>query len=201
MRSGNRASGYPGRPHATTRRREGRAIEPDRKETQNTRDLLAELAQQPDTLFRAPFRMQYAALCYRRGFEGVEVLLVTTRASGRWIIPKGWPIDDKPPHKVAAQEAFEEAGVLGKAKRKPFGRYTYLKTLADGQRVPCLVQVHLVKFAEELPRFREAGERRVEWVSCIEAARRICEPELKGLMLALYRKEEVKERNRRGVPN
>jgi len=150
---------------------------------------LSELAPFTGTLFKERMRDQFAALCYRlckdRGL--FEVLLVTSRESGRWIIPKGWPIAGKKPHEVAAIEAFEEAGVRGKAKKKPFGYFTYLKVSGNGQRIPCCVQVHLLDVEEISDAFREKGQRISEWVSCVEAARRVREPELKGLFLSMQR--------------
>ena len=94
----------------------------------------------------------------------------------------------KKPYEVAAIEAYEEAGVRGKVKKKPFGYFTYLKQLADGNRVPCIVGLHLLEVDQTLQDFPERGQRRVEWVSFIEAANRVREPELKGLLLAAERK-------------
>ncbi|WP_319005723.1 NUDIX hydrolase [Pararhizobium sp. BT-229] len=87
---------------------------------------------------------QYGALCYRRTepLREVEALLITSRDTNRWVIPKGWPMPGKEPHEVAAREAFEEAGVRGKAKKKPLGYFSYLKKLDDGSMALCLVQVH-----------------------------------------------------------
>ena len=57
-------------------------------------------------------RVQYGILPYRRTKpNSLEVLLITTRQSRRWIIPKGWPIKGLKPVKSAAREAYEEAGV------------------------------------------------------------------------------------------
>ena len=97
-------------------------------------------------------------------------------------------MDGKKPHQVAAQEALEEAGVRGKAKKKPFGYFTYLKEMDNKERVPCLVQVHLLKVESTEADFAEKDQRSLEWVSCFEAARRVKEPELKGLFLMLRRK-------------
>lgn len=97
-------------------------------------------------------------------------------------------MDGKKPHQVAAQEALEEAGIRGKAKKKPFGYFTYLKGLDSGQHVPCLVQVHLLKVESMEAHFSEKNQRALEWVSCLEATRRVKEPELKGLFLLLRRK-------------
>jgi 8-oxo-dGTP pyrophosphatase MutT (NUDIX family) len=71
-------------------------------------------------------RVQYAALPYRRkGNSRTEVLLVTSRDTGRWIIPKGWPAKGKTPRKSAAREAREEAGVVGRISRQPAGSFLY----------------------------------------------------------------------------
>ena len=151
---------------------------------------LSDLASHADALFHGAIYEQYAAICYRRNRElgATEVLLVTSRESGRWVIPKGWPIKGKKPYEVAAIEAFEEAGVRGKIKKKPFGYFTYLKQLADGNRVPCIVQLHLLEVEKSCENFPERGQRRNEWLSFTEAAGRVREPELKGLLLAAERK-------------
>lgn len=150
---------------------------------------LSELAPFTGALFKERMREQFAALCYRVRADGglCEVLLVTSRESGRWVIPKGWPMAGKKPHEVAAIEAFEEAGVRGKAKKKPLGYFTYLKMMDNGQRAPCCVQVHLLDVKEYCDVFREKGQRLCEWVSCVEAARRVREPELKELFLSMQR--------------
>jgi 8-oxo-dGTP pyrophosphatase MutT (NUDIX family) len=59
---------------------------------------------------------------------GLEILIVTTRQSRRWIVPKGWPIKRLTPSKSAAREAFEEAGVRGKVGARAIGNFTYIKT-------------------------------------------------------------------------
>lgn len=165
-----------------------------KKTSKKSATFLSELAPFTGTLFKERTREQFAALCYRIGGDGgmFEVLLVTSRESGRWIIPKGWPMAGKKPHEVAAIEAFEEAGVRGKAKKKPFGYFTYLKMFDNGQRAPCCVQVHLLDVSESCDVFREKGQRLSEWVSCVEAARRVREPELKGLLLSMQRAVTVK---------
>src|ERR1700726_1179051 len=81
-------------------------------------------------------RVQYAALPYRvrRNF-GTEVMLVTSRETRRWIIPKGWPHKGKTPHRSAAREAFEEAGVVGAVGSRPVGSFSYEKRLNNGGSV------------------------------------------------------------------
>jgi 8-oxo-dGTP pyrophosphatase MutT (NUDIX family) len=142
------------------------------------------LASEADKLFHGPKIEQYAAICYRRlpQSEALEVLLITTRESGRWVIPKGWAMDKKLPHQVAEREAWEEAGVRGKAKKKPFGYYTYLKSLDTGDKVPSIVQVHLVEVVALEAEFPEQGQRSIAWFPPHEAATLVREPELKGLL-------------------
>ena len=76
-------------------------------------------------------RSQFAALCYRVKDGKTRVLLVTSRGTGRWIIPKGWPMDGKTPAETAAQEAWEEAGVTGKVQDMCLGLFSYRKTMED----------------------------------------------------------------------
>ena len=89
-------------------------------------------------------RRQHAALCWRHIGEKVEVLLITSRDTGRWIIPKGWPIEGLSPSETALQEAYEEAGVAGKADDRHVGHFPYIKVLDDATGVPCLVSVYPV---------------------------------------------------------
>lgn len=82
---------------------------------------LARLAMVADKLWTGEIRTQYAAICYRRTDDSsgpIEVLLITSRGTGRWVIPKGWPMAKKKPHEVASQEAWEEAGVRGRVRKR-----------------------------------------------------------------------------------
>ncbi|MGE7370885.1 NUDIX hydrolase [Neorhizobium sp. NPDC001467] len=136
-------------------------------------------------MLQRPPRQQYAALCYRvrkKQANRLEVLLLTSRDTGRWVIPKGWPMEGKKAHAVAEREAYEEAGVKGKVCKEPLGHFHYGKTLSSGIKVPVIVQVHALEVEDMLKSFPEKGSRRLEWVSCEEAARRVKEPELKMLI-------------------
>lgn len=168
----------------------GAALARRTKSQGRSEGFLSELASYTDALFHGPVYEQYAAICYRKHpeREAPEVLVVTSRESGRWIVPKGWPIKGKKPYEVAAIEAFEEAGVRGKIKKKRFGYFTYLKQLPDDSRVPCIVQLHLLEVEKTCESFPERGQRLSEWVSFTEAARRVREPELKSLFLEADRK-------------
>ncbi|WP_197278344.1 NUDIX hydrolase [Rhizobium sp. AAP43] len=137
-------------------------------------------------MLQRPPRQQFAAICYRRHKKTgeLEVLLITSRDTGRWVIPKGWHMAGKQPHAIAEREAFEEAGILGKATRDPIGSYSYLKKLKNGLKVPTRAQVHALEVKSVAKDFPEKGTRRFEWVACREAARRVEEPELQVLFLA-----------------
>jgi hypothetical protein len=99
--------------------------------------------------------IQYGALPYREGRSGLEVLLVTSRETRRWIIPKGWPQSGLPPHRAAANEAFEEAGVVGKIGKKTIGSYWYDKTLESGAAVRCKVRVFPLRVTRQLKKWPE----------------------------------------------
>ncbi|PDS45105.1 DNA mismatch repair protein MutT [Rhizobium anhuiense] len=152
--------------------------------------LFARLASDVQLMFRRPPRQQYGALCYRvkKKSGEVEVLLMTSRDTGRWVIPKGWPMTRKCAHEVAMQEAFEEAGVRGVVEPETLGAYTYPKVLRDGVQVVCKVQVYALEVTNMVKNFKEKGERRIEWVSFDEAAGRVREPELRHLFLAFKKK-------------
>ncbi|MDE1991358.1 MAG: NUDIX hydrolase [Rhizobiaceae bacterium] len=151
--------------------------------------ILARIANDVQLMFRRPPRQQYAALCYRtkKKTGELEVLLMTSRDTGRWVIPKGWPMPGKLSHEVAAREAFEEAGVRGTVETKPLGVFSYPKVLKDGMKVPCRVQVYPLVVTELAKNFKEKGERTLEWVSCNEAVKRVQEPELRDLILDFQR--------------
>src|ERR1700749_1202 len=111
-------------------------------------------------------RVQYAALPFRRrSTAGTEVLLVTSRQTGRWIIPKGWPIKRKAPYAAAAQEALEEAGVVGRVRRRSIGSYQYEKRLKNGEAILFKVHVFPLEVERQESTWPEKGERKVKWFS------------------------------------
>lgn len=128
-------------------------------------------------------RAQYAALPWRRAASGdVEVLVITSRETRRWVIPKGWPIKGLKSAPSAAREAFEEAGVLGETSKKPLGVYHYEKRLRTGRVQAVRVSVYALKVATEADDWPEKGQRDKAWVAPAEAAERVDEPELKALL-------------------
>lgn len=152
-------------------------------------NLLKELASNLYLMLRRPPRQQYAALCYRfDAMAGLQVLLLTSRETRRWVVPKGWPMKGKKAHAVAEREAYEEAGVLGKAEKEPFGYFAYMKKRKSGVEVPVRVQVHALHVSEMLPDFPERDSRTLEWTSCAEAALRVNEPELRALFMAFAKR-------------
>lgn len=124
-------------------------------------------------------RRQVGAIAYRESdMDGVRILLVTSRETGRWVVPKGWPMKSKRPHKAAAQEAYEEAGVQGRVRKKASGSYRYPKLLGNGDIVPCRVRLFALRVKEEMASWPEAAERRRCWFSPEEAASAVNEPDL-----------------------
>ena len=130
-------------------------------------------------------RTQYAALPYRLVNGRPEVLLVTSRETRRWIIPKGWAKKGVKPHEMAAIEAYEEAGVRGDVGKRPIGSYRYEKRMPDGKTVPCDVTVFPLEIHEELESWPEKGQRERRWLSSSQAALLISEGGLVGLLLRI----------------
>lgn len=126
---------------------------------------------------------QYAALPYRRSKKGVlEFMLVTSRETRRWIIPKGWPISGVEPHNLAALEAMEEAGLIGRVGEKPIGVYHYDKKKNDGSVVNCTVDTYALEVEQQMPTWPEQEERKTQWFAPEEAASQVQEPELRALI-------------------
>ncbi|RLK11363.1 NUDIX hydrolase [Ruegeria conchae] len=137
-------------------------------------------------LFQRPNRVQVAALCTRGTESGDDVLLITSRGTGRWIIPKGWPIDGLNGPETALQEAWEEAGVQATdVPKEPIGQYSYDKTLNDGTAQHVVTSVYRVQVTNLADDYPEANQRKRCWVSPKVAAGRVQEPELRDLLLQM----------------
>ena len=135
----------------------------------------------------APPRMQVGALCRDRATG--HVLLITSRGTGRWIIPKGWPMPGRGLADAALQEAWEEAGVLGDPVQQELGRFDYDKAQAAGLAVPVEVRVFPVWVRSLADDFPEAAERERRWFHPAEAALLVAEPRLRKLLRDLARSE------------
>jgi 8-oxo-dGTP pyrophosphatase MutT (NUDIX family) len=134
-------------------------------------------------------RIQYAALPYRlTGGSRTEVMLVTSRKTHRWIIPKGWPQKGKAPYQAAAREAFEEAGVLGAVGRHSVGSFPHEKRLKNGVVIACEVRVFPLKVTRQSRQWPEKEHREVKWLPAKKAAEAVQEPMLSEIIRRLAHK-------------
>jgi 8-oxo-dGTP pyrophosphatase MutT (NUDIX family) len=131
---------------------------------------------------------QYGAMPWRATASGVELLLITSRETRRWVVPRGNVIKGLEPHMSAAQEAWEEAGIRGRTAAEPLGLYHYQKRLRLGRTVPAEVHLFPLEVTEELDEWPEKGQRVRRWFEPASAAEAVDEPELKALILAMDRK-------------
>ena len=128
---------------------------------------------------------QIGALPIRREADGsLSVLLITSRETRRWIIPKGWPKDGRADHVTATEEALEEAGVVGIAHPDCIGTFAYEKRQATGG-LPVRVSVHLLEVQEELALWPECDQRERAWYPLAEALTEVEEPELRRFLRTL----------------
>jgi 8-oxo-dGTP pyrophosphatase MutT (NUDIX family) len=126
---------------------------------------------------------QVAALCFRRS-PRLEILLVTSRETRRWVTPKGWPMKGRSDHAAAAVEAFAEAGVDGVIHDRALGAFSYDKVLKTTEIRPvttALYPLEVVVLREDWP---EKHERERRWFTPAEAAEAVQEPELSALILS-----------------
>ncbi len=129
-------------------------------------------------------RQQFGVLPYRETKKaGLEILLVTSRETRRWIIPKGWPIKSLKPSESAAQEAYEEAGLRGKTTNRSVGSYQYDKRLVEKHTtVPCEVKVYLMRVRRQATSWPEQEERETLWFSPAAAIAAVSEDGLKAII-------------------
>lgn len=141
------------------------------------------LAERVRRLFgTVPCRLQVAALPWRMAENGVQVMLITSRDTGRWVLPKGWPEAREPLCEAAAREAGEEAGLGGKISHLEVGRYFYAKGLSSGQEVPCEVLVFPLRVDSVADKWKERRERERRWVTAAEAVAMVNEPDLSQII-------------------
>ena len=126
--------------------------------------------------------LQVAALCVD-GDTG-KVLMITSRGTGRWIIPKGWPMPGRSLAEAALQEAWEEAGVRANPGRQ-IGTYNYDKMQSGGFAIPVLVHVFLTRVESLAEDYPERGRRERRWVAPEEAAAMVAEEDLATLLRQL----------------
>jgi 8-oxo-dGTP pyrophosphatase MutT (NUDIX family) len=132
--------------------------------------------------------------------DGLEILLVSSRETRRWVIPKGWQMKGKLDHQAAAQEAYEEAGLDGRIDDVPIGDYPYLKRLKSGAARPVIVDVYPMQVTGEHATWPEKGQRTLQWMNPVEAALAVQEPELRDLIARFARVELPVEERPAPVP-
>ncbi|MEM9578556.1 MAG: NUDIX hydrolase [Pseudomonadota bacterium] len=140
---------------------------------------------------RAEDAKQIAALPVRWDKNGqVRVLMVTSRNTGRWVMPKGWLMDGKKPWRAAEIEALEEAGAIGFISDQPIGTYRYSKRLSARKTVACTVTVYPMIVEKLKAHWKERKERKRHWFSPKKAARLVAEPELAEILETLSGRSE-----------
>lgn len=126
---------------------------------------------------------QCGVVCWRFDEAGdVSVLLITSRRTGRWVIPKGNLKKRETRHECARREAYEEAGVMGKVGKKAIGRYVYFKPELQQWVTVAVYTLHVSKEAEQFP---EVDIRQRRWLPAQEAATYLEEPDLRALCATL----------------
>ncbi len=131
------------------------------------------------------FEQQVAALPYRRRGKGLQILLITSRETRRWVIPKGWPMKGKKDWNSAATEAFEEAGIKGDVGHKTIGLYHYVKRRKSGD-LDCEVVVYPMEVKKLLGKWPEKSERQRKWFEAAKAAKLVDEDGLKAIIEAAF---------------
>ena len=134
-------------------------------------------------------RVQYGALPYRLSAGSrPQFMLITSRETRRWVIPKGWLKKGKSPRYSAAREAFEEAGVVGAVAKRSVGSFSYEKRLKNGGVVVCEVRVFPLEVRRQNKQWPEKRERVVKWLPASQAAEKVKEPMLGEIIRRLARR-------------
>jgi 8-oxo-dGTP pyrophosphatase MutT (NUDIX family) len=150
------------------------------------------------------FAAQFAALPFKTGPDGLRVLLLTSRETRRWIIPKGWPIRGLKPREVAAREALEEGGLVGRIVGKhPIGSYHYTKRLPEDREKLCYVGVFLLSVDHQVDEWLEKEQREWRWVDPIKAVQMVEEGGLAEIIRSAFPaigRLEPKKKKRQRLP-
>ncbi len=134
-------------------------------------------------LGKRPPAIQVGAICTDP--ETGQVLLISSRGTGRWIIPKGWPMEGRSLAGAAAREAWEEAGVVGRIQHSEIGRYQYQKDQDEGFSVPVDVRVFLLPVSKLADKFPERHQRERKWFAPVDASHLVAEPGLAQILRSL----------------
>lgn len=134
-------------------------------------------------MLRRPDLTQVAGLCWRKNGDQTEVLLITSRERGRWIIPKGWPMKGKSDSATALQEAWEEAGVKkARPAQTAIGRFHYTKKLSTGALAPCRAVVYPIEVLSQESVFPEVRQRQQKWLPPEDAAELVDDDGLRSIL-------------------
>ena len=131
------------------------------------------------------FQHQIAALPFRNRRGKIAILLVTSRETKRWVIPKGWPMEGRTDYNAAKIEAFEEAGAEGRIGTISIGVFEYNKRLKNGACKLCRVAVYPLNVSGLARNWPEQNQRERRWFSAEDAAELVAEPQLKEIIAAL----------------
>lgn len=129
-----------------------------------------------------PSRVQVAALPWREHDGTIQIMLITSRDTGRWVLPKGWPEGDEQLFESAAREALEEAGLTGTMDQREFGRYFYGKRMPSGMERRCEVMVFPMEVGTAADHWPEQGQRKRKWFAAGKAAGLVQEQDLGELI-------------------
>lgn len=116
---------------------------------------------------------------FRKG--RLELLLITSIRTKRWILPKGHIEPGLNARESAEFEALEEAGVVGEMKLRSIGAYNYRKHPERGG-YRCSVRVFAMKVTQVLDDYPEKELRERKWMSVRKALKFVQEPELRSLI-------------------
>ena len=128
-------------------------------------------------------RSQFGVVPFRIKDDKLEILVITARDNGRWVLPKGWPMDGATPAEAAAAEAYEEAGVEGRMLPTVLGLYSYRKAV-NGDDLPIAVTMFAMRVDKVLKSWPEKAQRKRRWVSRKKAVALLKEPDLAQIVRA-----------------
>jgi 8-oxo-dGTP pyrophosphatase MutT (NUDIX family) len=140
---------------------------------------------------------QFAALPFRIRNNEISVFLITTRRKRRWSVPKGWPIAGYEPQQTAEIEAYEEAGLVGRALSRSVGRYLHRK---QKRKMVCEVELFPLEVAKRKKRWPEKGQREAIWIPAKQAAKMVHKPELRRLIERFTRSKRREAASARLIP-
>lgn len=143
---------------------------------------------------------QVAAVPVRVGIDGqLQILLVTSRETKRWVVPKGWPWRDCSAHQAAAEEAREEAGIVGRIHTEPLGSFVYLKRQKSGTSAVVSVEVFQLDVVELMDTWLEMHQRTRRWFTVEEATEVVVEDGLKEIFRNLVVGLQLRRAERGGA--